>query len=86
MASQEYFKAVQPDKLRGRLLNIHFKEARNGKYKVIDFNAKKARGRMAHLIIQERIKQVSGLQELVVNDYIFNPSLSTENDWVYTIE
>lgn len=86
LASKEYFKAVNPDRLAGPVLNIHFKEKRKGKYKVIAFNAKKARGRMAHLVVKERINTPEALKALVVNDYVFNPELSTEWDWVYTLD
>ncbi len=84
LASQEYFKAVDTDKLKGNLLTIHFKEKRNDKYQVIAFNAKKARGRMAHLIVKEGITDPADLQELVINDYIYNADLSTPTDWLYT--
>jgi cytoplasmic iron level regulating protein YaaA (DUF328/UPF0246 family) len=86
LASQEYFSSVRTDQLQGRLLHIHFKEDRNGKLKVISFNAKKARGRMAHLIVRERINEPEALKELVVNDYVYRPDLSSENDWVWIKE
>jgi len=83
LASQEYFKSVKTDKLNGRLLTAHFKEAKDGKYRVVAFNAKRARGRMANLITKEGITTAEPLKELVVNDYIYNKDLSTENDWVW---
>lgn len=86
LASQEYFKALNTDLLAGPVLTIHFKEKRKGKYKMITFNAKKARGRMAHLVVKERINQPEALKELVVNDYTYHPELSSEWDWVYTLE
>ncbi|HHM21183.1 MAG TPA: peroxide stress protein YaaA, partial [Bacteroidetes bacterium] len=49
LASKEYFKAIKPDLLKGRILNIDFKENRNGVLKIISFNAKKARGKMTNL-------------------------------------
>ena len=69
LASKEYFHAVKPDLLKGELLHIEFKELRNGAYKVISFNAKKARGRMAHLIVKEQVTDPEMLKTLVVNDY-----------------
>ncbi|TXF91515.1 peroxide stress protein YaaA [Neolewinella aurantiaca] len=84
LASQEYFKSVNTKKLGTRLLTAHFKEAHNGKFRVVAFNAKRARGRMANLITREGITSAEPLKELVVNDYVFNPELSTENDWVYS--
>lgn len=86
LASKEYFQAVKPELLDGQLLTIHFKENRNGTYKVISFNAKKARGRMAHLIVKERITKPKALKELVINDYIYNEELSDKENWVYTID
>ena len=83
LASQEYFKSVKKDRLGARLLTAHFKEAHNGKYRVVAFNAKRARGRMANLITKEGITTAEPLKELVVNDYAYNPELSTENNWVF---
>ena len=56
LASNEYFGAVQPKLLEGSLLNIGFKEKRNGQLKFVSFSAKKARGLMAKFIIKERLK------------------------------
>lgn len=86
LASKEYFHAVKPALLQGRLINIHFRENRNGQYKVISFNAKKARGRMAHIIVKERVTLAENLKEFVANDYCYNEGMSTETDWVYTID
>ena len=84
LASQEYFKSVKEDKIEGKTIHIHFKEDRAGKFKVISFNAKKARGRMAHLMVKERIKQVEELKSLVVDDYVFNIEMSDDLNWVFT--
>ncbi len=86
LASKEYFHAVKPALLQGRLINLHFRENRNGQYKVISFNAKKARGRMAHLIVKERVTLAEDLKEFVANDYVYNQEMSSETDWIYTID
>ncbi|MFT5999324.1 MAG: cytoplasmic iron level regulating protein YaaA (DUF328/UPF0246 family) [Neolewinella sp.] len=86
LASQEYFKSVNTETLEARLLTAHFKEAHNGKYRVVAFNAKRARGRMAQLITLEGITTAAPLKELVVNDYVYSEALSTENDWVWARE
>lgn len=85
LASQEYFHAVKPGLLQGRLITIHFKEYRGDQYKVISFNAKKARGRMAHLIVKEGITVAEALKGLVANDYCYNEQLSNESEWFFTI-
>ena len=81
LASNEYFHSIKPALLKGDILNIDFKENRNGELKIISFNAKKARGGMAHLIVKERIEENEKLRELVVDGYVFNRENSSE--WNY---
>lgn len=84
LASKEYFKSVKTDQLNGQLLQIDFKEYRKDQLKVIAFNAKKARGAMAHQIIKYRIEAVEALKTLEVDGYLFNESLSMPNHFVFT--
>lgn len=83
LASKEYFKAIQPKLLKGKIVNIHFREERNGKYKVIAFNAKKARGAMANQIVKYKINEIAPLKDLVINDYIYQEEMSKEGDLVF---
>jgi hypothetical protein len=83
LASVEYFKSLKTEDLVVPVLNIHFKENRNGKLKVITFNAKKARGRMARLIVKERLQAVEELKALDVNGYVYDAKVSEELDWVF---
>lgn len=84
LASIEYFKSVNKKELNGQLIQIDFKENRNGKYKVIAFNAKKARGAMAGQIIKNRLTSVEQLKELTPLDYTYNIDLSTDTHLVFT--
>ncbi|CAH1002092.1 Peroxide stress resistance protein YaaA [Neolewinella maritima] len=84
LASQEYFKSLQPEQIAGRVLTVHFRELRDGRYKCITFNAKRARGRLARLITLEGITTADPLKELAVNDYVYNDALSEADDWVFT--
>ena len=84
LASKEYFKSVQHADLNGRVLTINFKDEKDGKYRIVAFNAKRARGRMAQLITIEGITTAEPLKELVVNDYVYNEALSSGDDWVWT--
>lgn len=83
LASGEYFKAIQPQQLKGKVLHIAFKENKNGTYKVIGIHAKRARGLMVNYAVQNRITDPEGLQGFDVEGYIFNPSLSKETEWVF---
>lgn len=83
LASNEYFKAVQPQQLHGKVLNILFKENKDGVYKVIGIHAKRARGLMVNYAIQNRIINPQDLQNFAVAGYGFNPDLSQSTDWVF---
>lgn len=83
LASQEYFKSVNQNKLAGRLIHIHFKEDRNGELKVISFNAKKARGATAGLAIKHRIIDPEALKELTPEGYHYTPEHSSEDEWMF---
>lgn len=83
LASQEYFKSVKSELINGTIVTVHFKEERGDELKVIAFNAKKARGAMANLIIKNRLKKVNDLKQLEVNGYLYMPDLSTKTDLVF---
>ncbi len=86
LASKEYTKSLQLDRVDGRVLNVQFKERRNGKLRFITYNGKRARGMMARLITLEGISKAAPLKELIVNDYAYSPEHSTEDDWMYVKE
>lgn len=84
LASNEYFKAVQLDKLKDQVINIGFKEYKDDKLKFISFNAKKARGMMTHYIIKNKIKSPEGLKGFNYEEYAFDESLSDERNYMFT--
>lgn len=83
LASQEYFAAVNQEKIKGKILNISFKDNRNGKLQIISFNAKKARGLMANYIIMNKITEHEALKSFQENGYIWREDLSNESEWVF---
>ena len=84
LASDEYFKAVKPAKLDGEIIKPVFLDQKNGKYKVISFYAKKARGLMSRFIIKERLSKVSQLQDFNLEGYEYDPARSAGNELVFT--
>ncbi len=84
LASNEYFKAIQADKLTGELITPVFKENKNGHYKTIAIYAKKARGLMTDYIIKNRIKTPEALKGFDKAGYRFNEALSTDQELVFT--
>lgn len=84
LASKEYFKAVQPDRLDGRLLNIDFKEERDGAYKIVALYAKQARGMMCRYAVQHRIAAPEALKQFDMEGYAYHEELSSDDHWIFT--
>ena len=84
LASNEYFKSVKVKELNADVITPVFKDLKSGKYKIISFYAKKARGLMARYIIQNRIDQAEELQAFDVAGYRFNSAMTEGNEWVFT--
>ena len=74
LASNEYFKAVKPKKLQGRLLNIAFKETKGDKTRIIAIFAKRARGMMTDFILRNRIENSEDLKEFNQAGYEYSVS------------
>lgn len=84
LASVEYFKSINKEKLNAKLINVIFKEKRNGSYKIIGINAKKARGLMSRYIIKKKISNPMNLKKFKEENYSYNKNLSSDSDWVFT--
>ena len=84
LASNEYFKSIQPKKLRADVITPAFKDYRKGQYRFIQFFAKKARGTMARFIVDEQITDPEDIKSFDRDGYRFNAELSGESDWVFT--
>ena len=83
LASQEYFKAVKPKRLRARLVECVFEDYKSGVYKVISFNAKRARGAMARFAIAQRATRPEQLQAFDVDGYRFQAGVSSPERLVF---
>ena len=84
LASNEYFRAVQSKRLEAEVITPVFKDLKNGKYRVISFFAKKARGKMARFIVDQRLQDVAGIKKFKKDGYKYNKAESTAYDWVFT--
>jgi cytoplasmic iron level regulating protein YaaA (DUF328/UPF0246 family) len=83
LASNEYFSAVKPKALAATIITPQFKDEKNGKFKIISFYAKKARGLMARYIIDNQCKTVEDLKGFDTDGYYFDESSSSEHDLVF---
>ena len=59
------------------------RNCQNGKYKIISFFAKKARGLMSAYIIKNRIEDPAKLKKFKVAGYRYDKESSTPTEWVY---
>lgn len=84
LASNEYFKAVRPKALKARVITPQFRDGKHGQFKMISFYAKKARGRMAAWILQQRVSRPEELQAYTVDGYAYTPDLSAPDSPVFT--
>lgn len=83
LASNEYFKAVSASGIHTNINTPVFKDFKNGKYKIISFFAKNARGAMARWIVKEKVKEAIDLVNFREDGYEYNEELSEVNSPVF---
>ena len=83
LASQEYFKAVDLKALKAPVIECVFQEYRGGQYKVISFNAKRARGLMARYAATQRVVTPQQLQAFGAEGYAFDAAASGPQRFVF---
>ena len=84
LASNEYFHAVRPRALEAEIITPVFRDLKGGKYRIISFFAKKARGQMARFIIDRELDDPRGLKEFRSGGYRYNRAQSTARELVFT--
>lgn len=83
LASDEYFRSVKPKALKGRIIKPVFLDEKNGKFKVISFYAKKARGLMSRYIIENRLSKPEQLTKFDSEGYFFDEESSSAEELVF---
>ena len=83
LASDEYYKSVKESKVKAKIIKPVFLDQKNGKYKVISFYAKKARGLMARYIIQNQLNRVEDLKSFNIDGYYFDAVSSIQGELVF---
>lgn len=83
LASNEYFKSLQPDALGVPIITPVFKDAKNGQFKIISFFAKKARGMMSEFIVRNRITNPADLQGFDMDGYYFSQEASSDKKLIF---
>jgi cytoplasmic iron level regulating protein YaaA (DUF328/UPF0246 family) len=84
LASNEYFDSVQTNDIDADIITPMFKDLKKGKYVIVSFYAKKARGMMINYMIQNRAKKPADLKDFCVAGYTFNAELSDDKTYTFT--
>ncbi len=84
LASNEYFSAVDAKALKVPVITPEFKDYKDGKFKMISFFAKKARGLMVRYIIDTNAETIDDLKQFHYEGYAFDANLSKGNTLVFT--
>jgi cytoplasmic iron level regulating protein YaaA (DUF328/UPF0246 family) len=79
LASVEYFKSINRNRISARIIDVEFKDFKSGKYKIVSFYAKKARGLMSRYIIENGITSPEDLKGFDYDGYFFDVKASSKD-------
>ncbi|CAG4928200.1 peroxide stress protein YaaA [Paraburkholderia saeva] len=82
-ASTEYFRSVKPKLLDAPVVTPVFEDWKGGRYKVISFHAKRARGMMARYAVETRLDAPEALKGFDSGGYAFDASASNHSTYVF---
>ncbi|PIE46781.1 MAG: hypothetical protein CSA42_06795 [Gammaproteobacteria bacterium] len=83
LASNEYFKSVDKKTLNTQVITPRFEDEKNGKFKVISFYAKKARGLMVKYAADNQLTNAEQLKDFNLAGYYYCPELSDNKTWTF---
>ena len=83
LASEEYFKVLQAEKLECPVISPVFQDGKDGKFKIISFYAKRARGLMARYAVENRITDPADLKGFNLDGYKYIASESKPDKPVF---
>ena len=84
LASTEYFDALNPKKLNGKIISCEFKQQKGDKFTIANTYSKLGRGMMARFILENNIQKPNDLKAFDSDRYAFNKALSTDETFVFT--
>ena len=83
LASNEYASVIDKKTLKLPVVEVVFKDFSNGKYKIVSFFAKKARGLFARYMLESAPKSIEELRAFSADGYFFDASISEANKLVF---
>lgn len=83
LASGEFSKMIDRNRIKN-ILNIDFKEFKDGKYSSVSSYSKQARGKFLNILVKNQISNISYFKNIKFNNYEFNFNLSDEKNFIFT--
>jgi cytoplasmic iron level regulating protein YaaA (DUF328/UPF0246 family) len=83
LASQEYFRAANRPMLRARVVDCVFEDWKEGRYKLISFFAKRARGLLCRWAVLHRVATVNKLAQFEAEGYALDHDASARDRLVF---
>ena len=83
LASEEYFKVVRPARLLAPIITPVFQDWKDGRYKIISFYAKRARGLMTRYAAQHQLTDANGLRDFNLGGYAYDANASDATHWMF---
>ena len=82
LASGEFSKLIDNKKIS--MINIDFKEEKDGVYKSVSTYSKKARGQFLNYLIKNQIANLEDIKKIKLDGYSLNKDLSDEKNLIFT--
>jgi len=83
LSSKEYGRVVDEKKLGKDVIDIQFKEYKDGAYKVVAVYAKRARGALANFMVRNRVTAPDDLKSFTADGYRFAQKMSSARTYVF---
>ena len=82
LASGEFSKLIDTKKIN--MINIDFKEEKDGTYKSVSTYSKKARGKFLNYLVKNQIDSLEEIEKINLDGYSLNKNLSNSKNLIFT--
>ena len=82
LASREFSKLIDTKKIN--MINIDFKEEKDGIYKSVSTYSKKARGKFLNYLVKSQIDSLEEIEKIDLDGYTLNKDLSNSKNLIFT--
>jgi cytoplasmic iron level regulating protein YaaA (DUF328/UPF0246 family) len=84
LASSEYSKVINWKDIKQPVLSLQFKEEKDKKLRTVGMYSKMARGKLAGMIIRNKLTDWNSIKEWDIGGYSYNKNESSDRQWVFS--